>query len=534
MKRCLTFCLAMLTLLLTFGACASFPTEKPSSDLPSGNKKDNGNTEKNEPAKPLSDKLPEAIVSEVCPSAVFRNSGTSCREAILTLKNKEELTAALTAEDFTPYAFDGIAGAKFETLIYTRGDHVVTLYWQEEESGSGEMRVLMERSYHNDLEVTKPNAQTGKGSVTVVQVGTERVDEKDNPLVGMCYIVKLSDGRALLIDGGFPNDACTENLWKTLNKMEIAADENGKLQIAAWIFTHGHGDHIGTFRTFSAKYAARVAVEHFVYNLPGDNEVAPEECDEQSFERLIYSLYPGAKRVTPHAGVQYYFGNATVSMLYTPELYYNSDQPISYFNDAGLVFQVTAGGASALFLGDAGEAPARIMTERYERTAFRSDILQILHHGLYTSSYTTDERKEAERHTWTYLRMLYEATGAEFAFLPMQSKYGTGNDRNGRYTVMIQWCNAGYQISYVMNENDNHGDAKITQADYNQFVDDVAAGTASYDTLYGYDGVNKVVNEQGMVTYLGGNELAPMLTAFSLADGKATLLYNLPLADYLT
>jgi len=84
-----------------------------------------------------------------------------------------------------------------------------------------------------------------------------------------------------------------------------------------------------------------------------------------------------------------------------------------------------------------------------------------------------------------------------------------------------------------MNENDNHGISGITQQYYDTFVESVANGTNTHATLFGYDGVNKVVNENGLVTYLGANEIAPMVTVFEFSNGKVTLKTNEPLYAWL-
>ena len=84
---------------------------------------------------------------------------------------------------------------------------------------------------------------------------------------------------------------------------------------------------------------------------------------------------------------------------------------------------------------------------------------------------------------------------------------------------MIQWADAGYQISYVMNEKDKHGKSSISQDYYNSFVESVRNGTNTYDTLYGYDGINKIVSENGLTTYTSGNNYEPMIVIFRLGDG---------------
>ena len=210
-------------------------------------------------------------------------------------------------------------------------------------------------------------------------------------------------------------------------------------------------------------------------------------------------------------------------MFYTPDLLYSADSTVAYFNDSSLVFKLEGGGADVFFFGDAGEAAATRMVEIYEPSAFKSNIFQMTHHGLYTAANSS--------HVWNNLKKIYDAIDADYVFLPMHSRFGTSG-RNGRYTVMVEWCNAGYQISYIMNKNDTQLASYVSQNQYDEFAAAVANGTNTWATLYGYDGINKVVNEAGLITYLGGNETSPMATVFELSNGNATLTLNKPFYEW--
>ena len=461
-----------------------------------------------------------AFIPALFPEAKVLGSSPTCKEIILSDANKTEIVSTFTNAGFKPVTVNMIEGAKIETLMFKRDTDIVTMYWYE---STGEMRIMWEASYDNALDPLTPNAETGTGTIELAQIGTERVSENDNPLNGMCYIVKLSNGSAIIVDGGFENNSCANNIFNTLEKLGIAKDADGKFLIEAWIFSHPHGDHFGTFMNFSTLYGQKTVLKYLVHNFPGDTQVSSNETVRS--ERLS-ACFPGAKRVNPHAGLKYYFGNVTVEMLYTPELLYSNNGPIGYSNDTSLIFKFSAGGASMLCYGDSGNEASRAMWNAYESSVFKVDILQINHHGLYTTA--------NNGHTWDYVKKVYEAAEAPYAFLPMHSKYGP-DQRNGRFTVMIQWCNSGYQISFVMNENDNHGlnKSSITQKYYEDFVKAVKAGTNTNETLYGYNGINKIVNENGMVTYTGANNDTPMITMFTFGNGTATLTVNEELYTWL-
>ena len=83
-----------------------------------------------------------------------------------------------------------------------------------------------------------------------------------------------------------------------------------------------------------------------------------------------------------------------------------------------------------------------------------------------------------------------------------------------------------------MNKNDTQGASSVSQYHYDDFAASVANGTNTWSTLYGYDGINKVVNEAGLITYLGANETSPMVTVFELSGNEAKLVLNTPFYDW--
>ena len=386
-KKILALIMALLMLIGTFVACGTYdPYETDESSSGDGSVNDGtGNESDTDTEKVLSDMPPYGVIIELSRTTPAIKSGTKCSEAILkNIDSIDVIKEKFEKYDFEEIEFNTIENSKLYTSVMTRGNYMVTINYKVIES---EARVMWEMTYDNAPEVLKPNETTGIGAVKVYQIGTERVEEKDNPLNGMCYVVKLSNGRALVLDGGFNNDSCAHNLYNTLEKLEIAKNDDGEYIIEAWIFSHGHGDHTGILYNYAPLYADKTEVTYFVYNLPGSDLIAPEECNEAAFETLIAESFPESKRVNPHTGLKYYFGNVTISMLYTPEMLYNEDTPISYFNDTSLIFKLEADGGSVLFYGDSAEEASKAMWSLYFSQTFESDIFQMTHHGLYEAHF---------------------------------------------------------------------------------------------------------------------------------------------------
>lgn len=507
LKKLLALLLAVLMVFPLLTACTTEPEDEapPTEEQPPVTKYD-----------------AEDILSLMEPASTFTSSFGSTEYIFTNLTSKTNTVSKFTDHGFTRLNTTMVGNAKFETIMLHKGKELVTIYWSR-----NEIRILLDVFKEDWLPILSPNSATGTGTITLAQVGTERVTEDDNPLIGMCYIAKLSSGKAILIDGGLANQVCADNIYNTLGKLGIAKNAKGKYMIEAWIFTHGHSDHYGTMKRFAPKYGENVEIEYILQNMPTDKNVAPCNGGESTLRSLCMNTFPDAKQIVPHAGVKYYVGNATLDMLYTPDLVWSPDSRIDNYNDTSLVFKLQGGGASFFCYGDAGEAASEKMWSLYNSSAFKSNILQITHHALTTGG-------ENAQHDWEYLKKVYEATEARYAFLPMHSfdPYGI-NGRNGRFTVMIQWCDEGRQVSFVMNESDKHGQSSITQSYYNSFCNSVKAGTNTKPTLYGYNGINKVVSESGLVTYLGANESTPMVTIFEFANNAATLTVNEVLYTWL-
>lgn len=395
------------------------------------------------------------------------------------------------------------------TSVLCKDGEVVTL---SRNSNTGDLRIMWEEEKYNSLEpITKPET-VGDGETVLSQIGVGAYGiADDDPMIGMLYVCKNSDGHAIIFDGGIPVDGDANDIFKALESHNIAKDENGKYIIAAWIFTHAHGDHIGAFLKFAPKYSDRTTLKYVMYNFPGDGQVASREGNFAEFEKDIDEFYPEAKRITPRMGQEYYFGNIKAYVLYSPDMLYVPERRLPYFNDTSIVVQLEAEGVKALFLGDGGDLVAKTILEGIGRAAtIKSDFVQITHHGLYTSSYltphTADEKTimtrnekaewEAERHINKNLTKLYQTAAPSVGLWPMGDT--NGQPRNGRTTVMRDWSRTYGQTAY--------------------FVD-----TAAEDS--GYDGVN-VVRKGDLITYTASSETELMITKFLLKDGTSSLVTN--------
>lgn len=529
MKRCIALLLSILTALCVLTACNSPapPTPEDTTQAESVDTRAESTTQApteqtTEPVPTIPPEqaiAPEQVVQGLDANAVIMQIGTSTSQVLLHGNTWEEIQAAFTAAGYAPVQATLPGDTRLQTVVLYGKD--VTLTLQNTQEGA---YAIWEPYLPDTLSLLLPNDKTGTGAVTLAQIGIAREEEDDNPLNGMCYVYKLSDGSALIIDGGFNTKSCRDNVLGTLKTLDIAKNADGKYRITAWIFSHGHKDHRATFIGFGKHYGEQVELQYVMYNFPvSPGTLTASTFDLVNFETKWKEYYPGAQHVVAHAGLAYHFDNLTIEVLYSPEMLYAPDQSIVYYNDTSLILRADCSGTRTLFMGDAGEKAATLTWSNAEKGAFAADMLQITHHGFNTGE---------SSHNWKHIKQIYTATGATLALLPMTSRL-EGDARNGRYTVIVGHGGANYQMSFFINKRDKQDYSSVTQEAYMEFVEQVAAGTNKYPTLFGYDGINTITSAEGLVTYIAGNETAPMVTLFWLDANGATVTHNATLAEWL-
>lgn len=237
---------------------------------------------------------------------------------------------------------------------------------------------------------------------------------------GMCYVVNLSDGSFIIVDGGEGGAEDCLRLYDFLKENS----PHEKPTVALWVFTHSHSDHIGLAMQFIVDYKEKVNVEAFAYQFPDCNkiDVSMESVEEMKkdievLEQNIQNGYPTATIYTLHTGHSYYFSGVEIEILWTVDDTY----PANYtsFNDLSCALRMKfANGRSVLLLGDCMHEACRRMAHTYG-DYLKSDILQVTHHGLIGGD-----------------KELYELINPEICFWPINEERFLGLTPNQRY----QWC----------------------------------------------------------------------------------------------
>lgn len=316
------------------------------------------------------------------PTSSFEPS-QNCFESVYEGVNEEEKDLylnAVEADGYLLYSKRVIDGNEF--WVYTKEERGLTVMWLPIFK---ELRVILEDLPKNALPPREEdNRWESVGCNTYFsQVG---LNYRQGYLEGILDIARLEDGSFIIVDGGHN---LPENADRIYNLLKKDSPDPERIVIAAWIFSHGHEDHIGFFSDFAEKYNDKVTVERFIYNFP--TESICEKYGEgahwfNAVESAISKCFADSPKVCAHPGQVFYLRNAKLTILYTHELY--APKRIDWFNTTSLVFAVELSGKKVFLPTDAGEAVADLMTWLYTRKTFSADILQIGHHGIVNTPYT--------------------------------------------------------------------------------------------------------------------------------------------------
>lgn len=304
--------------------------------------------------------------------------GDTCIDLFYENKNASDFDAfctALKTQGWAEYASHQIGNNKYAT--YTNESHVLNISILPY---CNRMTVALESREDTDLQgVKSDNVYGSKGyDSTVTQlgmwIGYSAGDRWDAWINGLGHVIRLEDGSFIIIDGGHDRTINEAQLYNTL---AIQAPDPNNIVIAAWIFTHPHGDHTGAFSLFDH---ANVTVEQFIIHLPSTKaEATAGGGTSNSTYMRIRSKYPNAKVVTAHPGQMFYIRNAEIEMLWTLDMLYEND--FVEVNAASLCFNLYLNGHKILYLGDQTNAETNKMIKAFG-TELRAESMLAPHHAF--------------------------------------------------------------------------------------------------------------------------------------------------------
>ena len=234
---------------------------------------------------------------------------------------------------------------------------------------------------------------------------------------GMSYVMRLSDGRFVVVDGGYieANNEESKRLYALMEQQNVL----DKITIAAWIATHPHSDHLGVMAEFLRNYnPEQVEIQQMIYNFPCDAEILEVEAGTvndhahggkmQAFLKVLKTSWPDTTITQCHTGQVYHIADAKIEFLHTYEDFYPTkltehfEDPI---NGTTSVFRVELGGQKIMFYGDANIDASKDLVKMWG-DYLKSDFMQANHHGLNGGRI-----------------QLYEVTDPTIAMVPMCESY---------------------------------------------------------------------------------------------------------------
>ncbi len=228
------------------------------------------------------------------------------------------------------------------------------------------------------------NAEEGSVEPLITMVNTGN-DGKDS---GMCYVIRTPKGSFIVIDGGWTGVGEAKKIRNILTEQNT----NGSLPVvAAWILTHPHADHYGAIADMASAYYDEIVLERVVFNYMSEEMLAKSDVDKilndnNSPYNILRRVLNSEKKwgytqiIKPHTGDILNIDGVTVDILHTHEDVAPNTDALAYNNAASMVFKVTVGGHSALFLADLTSKNMLAIASRYG-DLLKSDILQPTHHG---------------------------------------------------------------------------------------------------------------------------------------------------------
>lgn len=248
---------------------------------------------------------------------------------------------------------------------YLRADERISLSFTE---GDGCIRIVTETA--TDL---PPRAVDAK----FIPVTTPLVTQVKLMYVGadcgMSYLIRLSDGRFIMIDGGIGEHDEVEHLYSLMCEQNVLPD--GPV-VAAWFITHAHWDHFNAFSKFCRLFPS-VRIGDIVYNWPRF-DMTSHPSDLTVFSERV-SARTDCRHIIPRLGNSFFYADARLDVMFVCDAIY--PERIPNINDTSLVMKMSLGGYTFLWLGDAQRQASDVICTHFTPEELKCDFLQVGHHG---------------------------------------------------------------------------------------------------------------------------------------------------------
>ena len=349
------------------------------------------NTENN---KVLECPFPEAGVL----AKGFYNAGPMLeddKEGITDENSKMQVICGVNKNDFENYVkLLKASGARicFENAMgddrFVGFEYENKQYYAEYYASRSEIRIINDPA---SLPIDKfAYSFKGDKTTTVYAYGLYHDPENRNTQItincGMIYIIRLSDGSLFVVDGGYIFQHSKEANDGLFNFMYDIADKNedGKIRISCWYFTHGHDDHTDGCTRLLSRFHDKIALERVMHGFQSRSLCGGMSPSVKDMKETVKTYYPDVKTLKLHTGQKFSLADMTVEVLYATEDVMSADSldtmPLRDFNSTSTIVKLTINGKKFMMLGDAGNE-IESYTEKYGHPElWKADMVQVAHH----------------------------------------------------------------------------------------------------------------------------------------------------------
>jgi len=323
--------------------------------------------------------------------------GNDCDEVIIAKTTPEAYKAyveKLKGEGYTLYTSREIQDNCFATL-YNKSYTINIGYYKNNK----QVRIIMEPySAKTLIGLEADNKYEVVTTSQITMIGLEYQKSDGWAGNGLSVLIRLTDGRFIVVDGGFNREKDATMLISAIKEQSKEYSSKTGMTIAAWIITHAHGDHQGMIgKQYALFKNNKVKIERFLVNFMSDTErnkaINTYTSNWSSGEGGGWTQidtaasYNGADVCVVHVGQIFYLADLQLESLYTIESY--GPSVTNALNTTSLIFKctftdpITKKQTVYMSTGDA-TGPGFQITAAMYGDYLKSDIVQVAHHGYTT------------------------------------------------------------------------------------------------------------------------------------------------------
>ena len=241
----------------------------------------------------------------------------------------EQTLAALTAGGYRLTSKRESGGNCFAALSGGNGKLTLSLF-----AADGLLRATVEAEPRTLSLTAQGPARYPAVTLTQFATHTSYSTRVRGSASGMGYVLRLRDGRLIVIDGGFHLAPDFGDDYPSFRDLLWELSGGTRPQVALWVLTHAHVDHYGLLRSWKSEDAE---IGAYLATLPPDG-ISDAACADMAESVPFFA----EKAITAHTGDLFDFGEVQIEVFYTCEdLAWTDPEALARdLNNQSLIFAV--------------------------------------------------------------------------------------------------------------------------------------------------------------------------------------------------